>query len=366
MPWPGAVPLVEASVSLAFPDLVLLVITFTSALVAVRILWNLASTRHRAAYGRPVKLVFLIGAVLGAVLPWDANFGLAGALAAALLLLLLASAYSLLGWRTAKSRSLALIWIPRETMRDLFLYLSVGAGVVGVVTTLISLAVIPLLNITLNSFVPLAFDTISILSALLEFTVYVPSYSNIYALVYDFITHTRRMALESGEPYLDDLDFKQIRQRSHYTDFEIRDAMESLVRKGFASKLSPVPVARIVFKVGPYGVRYLKSVWEEVFFSMEREKAQLESRMLYLREKFRLSPEPDRELERRAKDELAGFRRTLEELGSYGVLMTGTGREKLADELAELEEMVEGPKGKAEGELGAGRAPTGGESRSKA
>jgi hypothetical protein len=339
--WVSGAALVQASVSLTFPDFVLLVITLISALVAVRILWNLASSKHRAAYGRPVKLVFGFGALIGVLLPWDAYVGLAGALAAGIILLLLASTYSLLGWRTVKSRSLALVWIPRETMRDWFLYLSVGAGVIGVVTTLISLAVIPILNITLSSFVPLAFDTISILSALLEFTVYVPSYNNIYALVYDFITHTRRVALESGEPYLDDLDFKRIKQGSHYTDFEIRDAMESLVRKGFASKLSPVPVARIVFKIGPYGIRFLKSVWEEVFFSMEREKAQIESRMLYLREKIRHAPVLDRELEKRAKDEVSGFRRSIEDLGDYGMLLGEAGKANLVDKLSDIEGILE-------------------------
>lgn len=349
--------LVQASVSLSFADFVLLVITVTSALVAVRILWNLASTKHRAAYGRQVKLVFALGVTGGVVLPWDANVGLAGALVAGVVLLLLASTYSLLGWTRVRSSSIALIWVPRVTMRDWFLYLSVGAGVIGVVTTLISLAVIPVLNTTLNSFVPLAFDTISILSALLEFTVYVPSYNNIYALVYDFVTHTRRASLESGEPYMDDLDFKEIRRGSHYTDFEIRDAMESLVRKGFASKLSPVPVARIVFKIGPYGIRYLKSVWEEVFFSMEREKAQLESRILYLREKLRLAPERDDELDRRAKYELSTFRRTIEQLGDYGMLLPESERESLVDKVTEIEKTISGAKEEREEEVGGSSSP---------
>jgi hypothetical protein len=329
-----------ASVSLSFPDLILLTVTLTAAVVAVRILWSLASSRHRAAYGRPVKYVFVMGALLGLLLPWNEWAGLTGALMASLVLLLLSSAYSLLGWRTSGSRSLALVWIPRETMRDWFLYLSVGAGVIGVVTTVISLVVSPLLGISLSSLVPLAFDTVSILSALLEFTVYVPSYNNIFALVYTFITHVRRVAPDSGEPYLDDLDFKRITEGSHFTDFEVRDAMESLVRRGFASKISPVPVARIVFKIGPYGIRFLKSVWEEVFFSMEREKAQIEARMLYLREKLRYAPAMDRELQRRVRDELQEFRRGIDELGEYGVLLGEAGRSNLFDRLADLEEIV--------------------------
>jgi hypothetical protein len=332
------------AVSLSFPDLILLVVTLTAALVAVRVLWNLASSRHKATYGRPVKYVFAVGALVGLAMPWDESVGLAGALAASLILLLLASAYSLLGWRTSGSRSLALVWIPRETMRDWFLYLSVGAGVIGVVTTLISLMVKPLVGLSLSSLVPLAFDTVSILSALLEFTVYVPSYGNIYALVYNFITHTKRMAPDSGDPYLDDLDFKRITEGSHYTNFEVRDALESLVRRGFASKLSPVPVARIVFKIGPYGIRYLKSVWEEVFFSMEREKAQLESRMLYLREKLRYAPEMDKELDRRVRDELAEFRKSIEDLSDYGVLLGGAGKADLNDKLSDLEGILQATK----------------------
>ena len=132
----------------------------------------------------------------------------------------------------------------------------------------------------------------------------------------------RRIAPDSGEPYLDDLDFQRITEGSHYTDFEVRDALESLVGKGFASKISPVPVARIVFKISPYGIRYLRSVWEEVFYSMEREKAQIESRMLYLREKLRYASTIDRELERRVKDELREFRSSIDGLSRPPVLMS--------------------------------------------
>ncbi|MBI3859582.1 MAG: hypothetical protein HY296_05010 [Thaumarchaeota archaeon] len=333
-----------STVSLTVPDLILLSMTVTSAIVAVRVLWNLASKRHKRAYGGPVRWVFVLGTIAGFALPWNETAGLIGAFVSSLILLVLASTYSLLGWRTTGSKSLALAWIPRETMRDWFLYLSVGAGVIGVVTTLISLVVNSINGQGLSNYVPLAFDTVSILSALLEFTVYIPSYSNIFALVYSFIVHAKRVAPDSGEPYLDDLDFKRITEGSHYTDFEVRDALESLVAKGFASKISPVPVARIVFKISSYGIRYLRSVWEEVFFSMEREKAQLESRMLYLHEKLRYTPMTDRVLEKRVRDELAGFRRDIEDLGAYGLLLAETKRTDLYEKVSDLERMLTPPK----------------------
>lgn len=333
-----------ATISLSFPDLILLSMTVTVAIVALRVLWNLASGKHRRLYGRNVRYVFILGSVAGLALPWNESAGLLGAFISSLFLLVLSSTYSILGWRTSGSRSLALVWIPRETMRDWFLYLSVGAGVIGVVTTVISLVVSPLLGLSLSSLVPLAFDTVSILSALLEFTVYVPSYNNIFALVYDFLTHSRRVAPDAGDPYLDDLDFKRITEGSHYTDFEVRDALESLVRKGFASKISPVPVARIVFRIGSYGIRYLKSVWEEVFYSMEREVTQLEARILYLHEKLRYMPTLDRELERRVKDELADFRRSIDDLKDYGVLLRDTKRADLYERVAALERRIAAPK----------------------
>ncbi len=329
-----------AVTALSFPDLILLSMTVTAAIVALRVLWNLASRKYRKAYGQPVKYVFVIGTLAGLALPWNESVGLAGAFISSLVLLLLASAYSILGWRASGSRSLALVWIPREKMRDWFLYLSVGAGVIGVVTTVISLIVSPLLKLNLSSLVPLAFDTVSILSALLEFTVYVPEYSNIFALLYNFITQSRRVAPDSGEPFLDDLDFRRITEGSHYTDFEVRDALESLVGKGFASKISPVPVAKVVFKISPYGIKFLRSVWEEVFFSMEREKAQLESRMLYLREKLRYTPSIDRELERRVMAELREFRRRIDDLGDYGVLLGQSGRDGLQDKVTDLERIL--------------------------
>lgn len=335
-----------AATSLSFIDLFLLSMTITSAIVAVRLLWNLASRKHKRAYGRPVQYVFLIGTVAGVALPWNESAGLVGAFFSSLILLVLASTYSILGWRTFAPAFLALAWIPRETMRDWFLYLSVGAGVIGVVTTVISLVVSPLLGLNLSSLVPLGFDTVSILSALLEFTVYVPSYNNIFALVYNFIVHARRVAPDSGEPYLDDLDFKRITEGSHYTDFEVRDALESLVRKGFASKISPVPVAHIMFKISSYGIRYLRSVWEEVFYSMEREKSQLESRLLYLHEKLRYSPVMERELERRVRDELRDFRASIEDLGDYGLLLTDSKRTDLYEKVTDIEMRLSKPKKK--------------------
>ena len=335
-----------ATISLSFEDLILLSMTVTSAIVAVRLLWNLASSKHKRAYGRPVQYVFVLGVVAGLGLPWNQSAGLAGAFVSSLLLLALASTYSLLGWRALAPTSLALVWIPRETMRDWFLYLSVGAGVIGVVTTVISLVVSPLFGLNLSSLVPLAFDTVSILSALLEFTVYVPSYNNIFALVYNFIVHARRVAPDSGEPYLDDMDFKRITEGSHYTDFEVRDALESLVKKGFASKISPVPVARIVFKISSYGTRYLKSVWEEVFFSMEREKSQLEARLLYLHEKLRYAPGFDKELEKRVKNELQEFRSSIENLGDYGLLLGESKKIDLYDKVSDLERRVTLPEKK--------------------
>jgi hypothetical protein len=329
-----------ASVSLDPADLVFLIVTATAAIVAARVLWSLASSKHRRSYGRPVKFVFLFGAVAGLIVPWDLTVGLLSALAASFVLLLLALTYPFLGRRSGW-KVLALAWVPRETMRDWFLYLSVGAGVIGVVATVVSLLATPFLQLSLSSYVPLAFDTVSILSALLEFTVYIPSYNHIFALVYTFITQTRRVAPDSGEPYIDDLDFKRITEGSHYTDFEVRDAMEWLVRKGFASKISPVPVAKVVFKIGSYGVKYLRSVWEEVFFSMEREKAQIETRMLYLKEKLRFVPAVDRELAKRIRAELAEFRRSIDELGDYGALLGESKKTALTEMLSELEKSLE-------------------------
>ena len=328
-----------AAVSLSFPDLILLSVTVTSAIVAVRLLWNLASRKYKRVYGRPVRYVFIVGTAVGVALPWSETAGLVGAFFSSLILLVLASVYSILGWR-AGGKALAMAWIPRERMRDWFLYLSVWAGVVGVVTTLISLAVNALYGQSLSSYVPLAFDTISILSALLEFTVYIPSYNHILALVYTFFVHAKRAASDTADPYVDDLDFRRIAEGSHYTDFEVRDALESLMRRRFATKISPVPAARVVFRINSFGMRYLRSVWEEVFYSMEMEKSALETKMRYLRDKLRYQPEADRELERRVRTELAGFRRNIEGLGDYGLLLGETKKSDMYERVAEIERML--------------------------
>jgi len=237
-----------------YPDpteLVLLVIVVVSALIAMKILLDLASKHHRRRYTKIVKLDLAMGIVLGLALPWIESVGLIAAAMTAILFLGLSIIMLLESKRVPLWRMRV---VRRERIREWFLHFSVTTGLVGIITTLLSIVVPPFLKLSLGFMVPLAFDNLSVLSALLEFTLPSTPYNVIFALIFGLI-HQRTGKVGTTEIRLEDLE--EIAHKTAHSRFEVLDAVESLVEQRLARKSGSG------FILDNDGTNLMRLAWEE-------------------------------------------------------------------------------------------------------
>lgn len=282
-----------------------------------------------------VRFNLLVGIILGLVLPWNQELGLVGATAASFLLLFLALLYYLLGGRLTSLRFLQAYWTPREQVKDWFLYFSISTGVAGIVATVLSVIVPPLLALSLSLFIPLAFDSLSVLSALLELTIFVPLYNNIFGLAYGFIVKGKD-ELGVERRYIEDIDFGAITNHTAHTKFEVRDAMELLVRRGFAIKQSPTPLGKVRFVINDHGLKYLQACWNEFYVSLQRDKDGVEKLLLYLENRLHTGSES--EIRHKGQVEAKSLRVRVREMREiYGALLDDRWQEEMVQRLHKLE-----------------------------
>ncbi len=309
-------------------------IVLASSFIALKILIDLATPSHRRRYSRAVRYNLLIGAILGAVLPWKEEPALIAAAIAGILLLASALYFHLLrGW--VRGHSLHIPWSSREAMREWFLYYSITAGVIGVVTTLVSL-IGPLFNIQISFFVPLVFDSISILAALLDFTIYLPPYEIIFAQIFNYVfpllRNNSRANIESI--MVEDFEFEKIREGSVYSELDIRDAFESLVKKGMATTQWPTMLGKVRYKINIDGLRYLDACSGPARAIILSEKRKLEKAISYLNGQVLGNSQLPGTVKARAISEYRSLKSTLRELEeTYGSLLEESWRDRILVEL---------------------------------
>jgi len=237
-----------------YPDpteLILLVVLIVSALWAIKILLDLSSKHHRRRYTRLVKVDLVIGILLGLSLPWIEAVGLTVAALTAIVflglsLVVLVESKMIRVWRLRPVR--------RERIKEWFLHFSITTGLVGIITTLLSIVVPPFLKLSLGFMVPLAFDSLSVLSALLEFTLPSTPYTTIFALIFELVRQ-RTPKPDKAKIQLDDIEL--IAHETAHSRFEVLDAVESLVEQRLARKNDHG------FDVNEEGTHLLELNWEE-------------------------------------------------------------------------------------------------------
>jgi hypothetical protein len=300
--------------------MILLALVGVSAVIVVRLLLDVAPTFHRQTFSRTVKYIFLIGMTLGITAPWNEQLALTAAATANVTLLLLAVYYYLLGGRRGLVPGyLGLAWLPKKTIKSWFQYFAMMMGIVGVSSSLFSLTYAYLLNLNYNSLVPVSFSSNAILSSMLGFTIRLPPYNTLHALLYRFL---RRNYGKSREAYIHDIDFRDVLEGTQHTEADLRDALEMLVAQGHASKQSPAPLGQVIFRIGPDGLSYLKFCTAEIYSKLTTERRRIDATLLYIKGRLANPEEIEMEVLEGALSQLNRLKADLRHLqGLYGPLL---------------------------------------------
>jgi hypothetical protein len=204
-----------------------------------------------------MKPISIVGVFFGLLLPWDPGLGLAAAVFVAVVLFVLC-VYAVIVVESPLGL-LRSIWIQREVVREWFIYISIVAGLVGIISTLLSI-VLFFWGVSLGVEVPLAFDTISVSAALLETMIPITSYRKIHSLIYLHLTDSSDN--EGSLTFsIKEQDFPLILKETLFTEFEVRDALESLVTEGAAKKVVSKDV--LMFELSEDCIELLRISLEE-------------------------------------------------------------------------------------------------------
>lgn len=328
------------AMALGVVEIIALALVFLSAIVAIKILLDLSPRRHQRRYSRIVKYNFLIGAILGFSLPWNGEIGLIAAATASLLMLSASFLFNIFGGSARNLRFITIYW-PKEKAREFFLYFSITTGVIGIITTLLSLIAPILFGLALSALVPLAFDALSVLSALLEFTITVPPYTTLYALTYRFLSKLDKVAVDIDDTDVEDVDFEAIIGDTIHRQYDMRDAMENLSRYGFAIKHPQTHLKTTQFRINQPGRNFLQACCHETNLRINSEKAELDSTLDYLEGRLEKPVELDEKtlsIASKKIDEIRNKIRMIQE--EYGPLLTKVWIETINERADDIEERL--------------------------
>ncbi len=284
-------------------EIVMLTMVMVAAIIAIRILRDVTSSTQKVGYTRPVKYILTISLGLGIAFSFYEAVGLIIAEITSIAILLSSLYYSLVGGWLTSHQSLRSFWLPSENIKSWFFYLSLYTAVVGVFSGVISVILPYFTPIIIPSTISTAYSGISVLAALLDFTIRLPDKSTICGLVYAFCFVTRRYT-ENEEFYIEDIDFEKIVTHTLHTEFDVREALESIVKQGFAIKQSPTPMGRVRFKINMYGARYLEVCWTETLIRISRQKDRIEKILTYVEHRLKDMDPSDHKIITKALEEI--------------------------------------------------------------
>ena len=262
-------------------EIVMLTMVAIAAVIATRIIRDVTSSARKRRYTRPVKYVLILSLSLGFVFSFFETAALLAAEIMALAILLLSLYFYLVGGWLTSHQNLRSFWIPSKTIKDWFFYLSLYNGVIGVVSGVLSVILPYFTSFEVPATIGTVYSGVSVLAALMEFTILLPDKSTICGLVYAFCFVTRRFN-NSKEFYVEDIDFEKMITNTIHSEIDVRESLESLVKQGFAVKQSPTPMGRVRFKINVYGAKYLEVYWTETLIRISRQKERIEKVLTYV------------------------------------------------------------------------------------
>jgi hypothetical protein len=255
-------------------ETILLFLMFFTIVISVRVFWVFPSKIYRRQFLQIMKSSIIIGTILGLILPWNVYVGLGASLVAALILLFIAVFSLIVLGRFGDIRSLHQTWVRRVTVRELLIVFSIISGLIGIIATILSIVIPPFLELSLRSEVPLAFDALSVTAALLDVTIPVTSYRKIYSLIFIYLRD--RFGSDDWE-WVNDQEFLDIIHDTEFTEYEVRDALENLVREGLAVKTTPDDmVEKVAFRISGLGYEVLRLNYEETIIKIHNNLERME------------------------------------------------------------------------------------------
>ncbi len=274
-----------------------------AAIIATRIIKDVTSSARKKKYSRPVKYVLILSVCLGFVFSFFETIALVAAEIMAIIILLLSLYFYLVGGWLTSHQNLRSFWIASKTIKDWCFYLSLYNGVIGVVSGVLSVILPYFTTLEVPATISTVYSGVSVLAALMEFTILLPDKSIICGLVYAFCFVSRRFS-NSQEFYVEDIDFEKMITNTIHSEVDVREALESLVRQGFAIKQSPTPMGRVRFKINMYGAKYLEVYWTETLIRISRQKDRLEKVLSYVEHRLKNAKPSDHTIIMKALEEI--------------------------------------------------------------
>jgi len=282
-------------------------------MIALKILSDMSSKRHRRRYSKTIRYCFFLGILIGFISLWSENLALLISCSISVLFLVLALYYYLLRGYLISFPSLNVLWTDTDKFRDLFSYIGLTAGVIGIFYTVFSIVLPPFFSLSNNHFVALSFGAISILSSLLFSTITIPKYGILYSLIYNFESADR-----SKEFSINNKEIPKIVEETSFTKTEIVDALETLVRKDMSSKVS-FGFGKVKYKITEEGERFLESHWYQLRTEIMKEAEKIQKSLIYLRRELK---KPKISIKKQLK-ELKKLKNSLDEIrNEYGRLLS--------------------------------------------
>lgn len=252
--------------SLVDPGVLLVVVSVS--LLGILLLLRLVSRSHRQRYNKLFRSSFLVGSLLGLVVPWNQDIGLLAATLLSFLLLGLALSYVLPRSRQSFFHRLSKA---REHARDSFLYFSVITGVAGIISTLLTILSPSLFGITLSSLVPLSLDAVSVLAALMEFTIPIPDYVFLNGMIMSRVS-LNNGSLPGGDFCVKSTELEEFVKASRFMVSDLVDAFRLLCRQGLASVEKGRRGEELAYRVTHEGVLYLEACYDLVMTRLQYEQ----------------------------------------------------------------------------------------------
>jgi len=253
---------------------ILLALVAILCIFMVRVIFSFTSAKSRKLHAPKIRHSLAIGLVIGFILPWYELLGLIAALVSVSFFLFLAVYSMLVMGQIGNLPLISQTWLPRERVRKWFSYFAIIEGVMGIIGVVMPLALslLPFFQMEPN-ITPLAFASIAILADLFDLTFPSPPYRELFTQIYLYIKKCKNNKASKEEFFVEDCHFPMIKKNSDFTVYEIREALEFLVRQNMAERKIPVtPMGRVRFRIMQSGLTALKLGYQEKMLYLSAEK----------------------------------------------------------------------------------------------